>query len=264
MTIARWQTQHDAGATTETIARMEVANSIGVLSNTVPSTFWTIFDICSRDGLLEDIREELKSKALVIDPETKEHIVDLGLIRDHCPLLVSAFQEVLRFRGSGAPTRFVYEDVMLDDRYLLKAGSVLQILAPAVNKEERIWGTSAQQFDPSRFHSITTKEKDPTTVEKPRPTSFMSFGASPNMCLGRHFAAGEILALTAMLILRYDIKPISGKWWTPKLNRGAIAASVSPPGEAYPVRVSARNEYASASWSFKVTEGKGKFSLIVG
>ena len=39
MTMARWKTQHDAGATTEVIARLEFANTIGILSNTVPSTF---------------------------------------------------------------------------------------------------------------------------------------------------------------------------------------------------------------------------------
>ena len=262
LTMARWKTQHDAGATTEDIARLEVASSVGVLSNTVPSTFWTLFDIYSRDDLLADIREEIKSNALVIDSSTKKHTVDLGLIRDGCPKLLSIFQETLRVHSNGAPTRVVYNDVLLDNRYLLKAGSVVQMLAPAVNKEEAVWGESAQHFDSSRFNSIT-KEKDPP-VERPRATSYMSFGAAPNMCAGRHFAAGEILALAAMLILRYDITPVAGKWWTPKLNPWAIAASVTPPVEAYPVRISKRKEYAGTSWSFNVTEGKGKFSLIVG
>ena len=263
LTMARWKTQHDAGATTEDIARLEVAESIGVLSNTVPSTFWTLFNIYSRDQLLADIREEIKSNGLVIDSETNKHVVDLGLIRDGCPKLVSVFQEVLRVHSNGAPTRVVYNDIMLDDRYLLKAGSVVQMLALAVNKEEAVWGTSAQQFDSSRFSSSVNKEKEPT-VEKPRATSYISFGTSPNMCPGRHFAAGEILALVAMLILRYDITPIAGNWWTPKLNAWAIAASVTPPVEAYPVRVFKREEFAGATWSFRVTEGKGKFGLIVG
>ena len=262
LALARWKVQHDAGATTENIARLEVAGCIGILSNTMPSTFWTLFDIYSRDELLADIREELKSNALVIDPNDNRHIVDLGLIRDSCPKLVSAFQEVLRVRSVGAPTRVVLSDVLLDDRYLLKAKSVVHMLTSAVNKEEKVWGSSAQHFDSSRFSSIT-KEKEPQ-VEKPRATSYLSFGTSPNICPGRHFATGEILALVAMLILRYDITPVSGKWWCPKLNTQAIAAVVYPPVEAYPVRLSARKEYAGARWSFNVTEGKGKFSLIIG
>ena len=259
LTMARWRTQHDAGATNEDIARLEVSETIGVLSNTVPSTFWILFEIYSRADLLESIREELKSNALVIHPDTNQHVVDLGLIRDSCPKLVSVFQEVLRIRSSGAPIRIVYKDVLLDDRYLLKAGSVLQMVASAINKEEAAWGSSAPQFDPSRFG----KEKEPS-VEKPRATSYMSFGASPNMCPGRHFAAGEILALAAMLILRYDISPVKGRWWTPKHNPWALAASVSPPAGEYPVVVSARKEYVGATWSFNVTEGKGHFNLLIG
>ena len=253
LTMARWKAQYDAGATIMNIARLETTSSIGVLSNTVPSTFWTLFDIYSRDELLADIRTEFKANALIIDSDSKQHIVDLGCIRDSCPKLVSTFQEVLRVRSNGAPTRVVYSDILLDDHYLLKAGSVLQMLAPAVNKET-VWGPSAQQFDSSRFRDFT----------KPSATSYMAFGAAPSMCPGRHFAAGEVLALAAMIILRYDITPTSKEWWTPKLNAWAIAASVTPPVESHPVSLSARKEYADVPWSFSVTEGKGKFSLITG
>lgn len=279
LTVARWQTQHDAGATTQDIARLETASSIGLLSNTVPSTFWTLFDIYSRPDLLAAIRTELQTNALTIDPDTNQHVVDLALIRDSCPKLLSAFQEVLRVHSNGAPTRVVYEDVVLDDRYLLKAGSVLQMSAPAVNKEEAVWGTRAGGFDPSRFSNSSSKgpgrgkeaetEKPSSSPmggrEGPRATSYLSFGASPNMCPGRHFAAGEILALTAALILRYDIVPVAGRWWVPNLNAWAIAASVTPPIEEYPVRISTREEYAGeVEWSFNVREGKGRFSLITG
>lgn len=262
LTMARWRVQQDAGATIENIARLEIASCVGVLSNTVPSTFWMLFEIYSRDELLADIRKEVKANALVIDRNTKKHVVDLGNIRDGCPKLVAAFQEVLRVRSNGAPTRVVYSDVILDDRYLLKAGSVVQIPVPGINKEEAVWGPSAQQFDPSRYSS-TWKGNGPP-AERPRATSYLTFGASPNMCPGRHFAAGEILALAAMLLLRYDMTPVSGEWWNPKLNAGAIAASVSALAEPYPVQVSAREEYADVEWSFNVTEGKGKFGLITG
>lgn len=152
-------------------------------------------------------------------------------------------------------------------------------LAPAVNKEEAVWGTRAGGFDPLRFSNNSSKgpgrggeaetEKPSSSSmggrEGPRATSYLSFGASPNMCPGRHFAAGEILALAAALILRYDIVPVAGRWWVPNLNAWAIAASVTPPIEEYPVRISRREEYAGeAEWSFNVREGKGGFSLITG
>lgn len=165
------------------------------------------------------------------------------------------------------------QDVVLDDCYLLKAGAVVQMLGPAVNKEKAVWGSSADRFESSRFSTPTResgmgKQTDTATAtgrERPRVTSYLSFGASPNMCPGRHFAAGEILALAAMLFLRYDIVPVAGRWWVPNLNAWAIAASVTPPVEEYPVKISARKEYAGdVEWSFNVRDGKGKFSLITG
>jgi cytochrome P450 len=264
MTYGRWKTQHDAGATTENIARLEAAAGIGILSNTVPSTFWTIFEIYSRPALLAQLRDEIKQHAMNIDvgtgnasPGKRVHTIDLAKIRDSCPLLVSTFQEVLRLRSNGAPTRVVYKDILLNNEFLLKKGHVVQMPSGSINREHLTWGEDAADFDARRF--LATGE----TKRRQRPTGFMSFGASPNICPGRHFASGEILALTAMLLLRYNIDPVNG-WIRPALNTRALAASVTPPVEAFNVTISAREEFRGTTWAFKVTDGKGKFGLITG
>ncbi len=261
MTMGRWKAQHDAGATPRDIARLETAAGIGILSNTVPSTFWTIFEIYSRPNLLDKLRAEVLD-AMRDDTSTigsqSLYTIDLAKIRDACPLLVSTYQEVLRLRSNGAPTRVVYKDIMLGDRYLLKAGAVLQMPAQSINREDSTWGADADEFNPSRF--IANGERK----DQKRVTGFMSFGASPNMCPGRHFASSEVLAMAAMLMLRYDIKPASGEWARPRLNTRAMAASITPPVEEFLVQVSPRKEFEGAKWTFKVTEGKGKFSLITG
>ncbi|KAI9676944.1 MAG: hypothetical protein M1817_006783 [Caeruleum heppii] len=262
MTYGRWKTQHDAGATIEDIARLETAAGIGILSNTVPSTFWTLFEIYSRPDLVTRLREEVLQHAVHIESQESgppTHAIDLADIRDHCVLLVSTFQEVLRLRSNGAPTRVVYDDVVLNDQYLLKAGSVLQLPAHSINREEGSWGPQAEDFDPERFLPKQEKQKDRKSA-----TSYMSFGASPNICPGRHFASGEILALVAMMLMRYDVTPGRGRWDRPKLNPRAMAASITPPVEAFSVRVSPRKEFENARWGFRVTEGKGKFNLITG
>ncbi|KZF23898.1 putative P450 monooxygenase [Xylona heveae TC161] len=256
LAFARWKAQNDAGAATEDIARLETAGCIGVLSNTVPTTFWALFELYSRPDLLSRLRDELRQNCLRIDLVTKTHTVDLGRIRDNCPKFVSAFQEILRLRSSASPLRVVCKDVLLDNQYLLKAGCFIQMPGSFINREEAFWGPTAQEFDPTRFEAGKLTQ---------RPTSFTAFGTSPNVCPGRHFASGEILALSAMVILRYDITPVGGKWWSPKLNTKAIAASVVPPGEGYPVVISKREEFPDeATWKFDVTEGKSKFGLITG
>ena len=262
MTYGRWKAQHDAGATTEDIARLETAAGIGILSNTVPSTFWTLFEIYSRPELLAKLREEIRMNALHLASSSNAtgvtHTIDLADIKDRCPLLLSTFQEVLRLRSNGAPTRLVYRDIMLNDQYLLKAGAVLQMPSECINREGSTWGADSTEFDPSRFIA-NGEQKQPK-----RATGFMSFGASPNICPGRHFATGEIVAMVAMLMLRYDITPSNGSWTRPRLNPRALAASVTPPKEEFRVTISPRKEFEGAQWSFNVTEGKGRFPLIIG
>ena len=258
MTYGRWKTQHDAGATTEDIARLETAAGIGILSNTVPSTFWTIFEIYSRPELLVKLRDEISQNALHLDDSSAIHTIDLADIKDHCPLLVSTFQETLRLRSNGAPTRLVYRDIVLNDQYLLKAGGVLQMPSECINRESSTWGVNSSEFDPSRF--VANGEQKQSN----RATGFMSFGASPNVCPGRHFATGEIAATVAMLLLRYDITPQIGTWISPKLNPRAIAASVTPPIEEFKVRISPRKEFQGTEWAFRVTEGRGRYPLVTG
>ncbi|KAL9117460.1 MAG: hypothetical protein Q9187_006004 [Circinaria calcarea] len=236
MTYGRWKTQHDAGATVEDIARLETAAGIGILSNTVPSTFWTLFEIYSRPELLTKLRKEISKNALHIDGSSATHIIDLADIKDQCPLLLSTFQEVLRLRSNGAPTRLVYKDIVLNDQYLLKAGGVLQMPSECINRESSTWGASSSEFNPARF--VANGEPKQSS----RATGFMSFGASPNVCPGRHFATGEIVAMVAMLLLRYDITP-NYSWARPKLNPKAIAVSVTPPREEFKVTVSPRKDF---------------------
>jgi cytochrome P450 len=258
MTKARWNSQHDAGATVNDIACLEALNGLAILTNTVPSVFWAIFEIYSRPALLRDIRAELQANALHIDnPNEATHIVDLGDIKDKCPILISTFQEVLRLRSTnGALPRHVYRDIMLNDQYLLKAGSILQMPIERMNREKLTWGEDSTEFNPSRFMG-----EQKSTV---RVTGFMSFGTFPNICPGRHFATGEILAVVAMMILRYDIIPIDGIWKCPKANHHIITASITPPLGEFNVEVTCRNEFAGKKWRFRVTKGKGKFPLIIG
>jgi cytochrome P450 len=251
---ARWKVQHEAGAAVEDIARMETATVLGVVSNTTPSSFWMLFDIYSRPSLLTQLRDEVRTHALK-ETSTGDLIIDLAAMRDHCPQLLATFQEVLRIRSNSAPTRFITEDVVLNEKYLLKKGRIFIMPGMNMNNESTIWGPDASTFDPTRFAKETLKQ---------RPTSFMSFGASPSLCPGRHFASGEILGMAAMMILRYDIVPEGGKWVVPKFWKGAVAASMPLPAAPFNVSVTAREEFVGKTWAYESTDGKGKFPLITG
>ncbi|KAG9521570.1 cytochrome P450, partial [Aureobasidium melanogenum] len=250
----RWNVQHENGASIEDISRMETATVLGVVSNTTSSSFWMLYEVYSRPALLVQLRDEVREHALKKN-ESGEMIIDLAAMRDNCPNLLATFQEVLRTRSNVAPTRFVMDDVVLSDKYLLKKGRVLVMPGMSMNYEPSIWGDDSKTFDPTRFKKEHLKQ---------RPTSFMSFGASPSLCPGRHFASGEILGMAAMMLLRYDITPVGGKWILPKFWKDAIAASLPSLAEPFNVTITPRDEFANMSWAYESTDGKGKFPLITG
>lgn len=258
MARARWHEQETAGATLPSRARLETGLGLGLLANTVPAAFWTLFEIYSRPNLLNAIRAELRQHAVHLD-EHGVRVVDLADIRDKCELLLSTFQETLRVRSKAMPLRMVYEDVQLGGEYVLKEGAIVHMPSPVFHRNEGIWGDGAGEFDAWRFVKGDGERK-----EGRRSTGFLAFGFSPSLCPGRHFATGEVLALAAMLVLRFDAVPEGGEWRVPRVDARSAAASFYTPCEEVGVRFKARAGYEGTRWAYRVTPGKGRFGLVVG
>ncbi|KAL3456037.1 cytochrome P450 [Aspergillus heterothallicus] len=257
LTIARHKTLADAGLRVQDIARNEVSMGLGLLSNTVPASFWIVFDLFSRPDLLAEIRAEIETNAVRTDEDTGNRLINIPALRDHCPLLVSAYQEILRVRSSASPTRIATEDILLADKYLIKKGSVVSIPGRSIARREDVWGKNSLEFNPRRF--IKTPEHNPR-----RTGGFMTFGVSPVICPGRHFASTEIMGVVALLVLRVEIEPVRGVWWEPKQNSLAIASGMRPIQGTFPVRIREREEVRGVQWDVEVKEGSGVFPLMVG
>ncbi|KUL82073.1 hypothetical protein ZTR_09122 [Talaromyces verruculosus] len=251
---ARYKVHISNGISLEEFARIEASLGLGLLSNTVPTTFWLMFDLYSRPKLLQQLREEIENNALYINGNSAT--IDVADLRDQCPMLVSTFQESLRFRASGASTRFVYEDMMFDDKYLLRAGSIVYIPAQPVHSHADVWSQSSSEFVPDRFLKSNPRKLG----------GFLGFGVSPSICPGRHFASGEIISFAAAMILRFDLSPAKSpsSWAEPKLNLSSVVATATPPGEPFLVNLTPRGEFADFDWDFRVTKGKGQFALVIG
>lgn len=263
LTYVRWKRTHDSGISTENIARAEAAMSIGLLSNTIPASFWILYDLYSRPALLEEIREEIKQNALRIT-EGNVYVIDLSAIRDNCPLLLSAFQEILRTRTTTAPLRYVTQDVLLADKYVLKKGGIINIPGGSIGRDKAVWGSTADEFNPRRFLVQSPNEENKNKKEPRRTGGFMTFGVSPMICPGRHFASAEILSMVVMLVLRLDLSPLDGIWKAPPKNPGAVASIMYPVKGCFHVKLAPREEYDGASWDFEVKPGKGKYNLMIG
>ena len=108
--------------------------------------------ILADHGIASSVREELKSIVTmkVVDGVSTCEI-DPVLIRGHCPLLVSIWEELLRFTSQPTLGRYVTSDTVINNEYLLKAGSVVQIPTGITHSDSSFWGSDASILNPLPF-----------------------------------------------------------------------------------------------------------------
>lgn len=233
--------KHDRGA--DYLTYYFFAFFSAFILNTVPTAFWTIGRIVENRVLLVGIRAELSE---VIGPMQSPTAgkptltVDASVIRERCPLLMSAFNEVLRYVGSSLSTLVVHEDIWIDDdRYLLRKGSWVQIPATAVHADPEIWGQDAARFNPERF----------LKPFKVHPAASRTFGGGSTLCPGRHLATDEILALTAMLLYTFDVDYAADTHLPPRDEVNMLP--IMKPLNDIVLRLSRRQEIGNVSWAFQ-------------
>lgn len=248
----------------------EIGDLIGVLVNAVPTFFWMLVHIFSRPALLADLRAEISG---VTDETTRStstgtkiaRSIAVSKLKEHCPLLLSTYQETLRLQTHNSSSRWVTKDTLLADKYLLKAGNVIQMPGHAVHTMPSIYGSDADTFNPNRFIKFE-KMKNRDRGAKQHPASFRSFGGGATLCPGRHFATAELCAATAMFVMLFDVEPVEGggEWKIPDWAHGKVASGVPPPARDVKVRVMRRKGMEDVEWKFGFQGSVGKFEVLSG
>lgn len=227
------------GLSYEDMARFELATVIAMLVNTLPSAFWLLYYIYKDEKLLEDLRTEV---ATIVQPNefasgVVARTIPVADLKTRCPLLNSTWLEILRHHADGSSFREVTADTILDQRYLLKKGNVVQMPAIVIHNDVSVWGPDAAQFNAYRFlaDDDTKSEKPDAESDQRRrqaksvPGAFRAFGGGQTLCPGRHFVTTELLSLTAMMIMRFDFAHGSGKteWPTLGWNDKDMSAAIT-------------------------------------
>ncbi|KAI4858653.1 putative cytochrome P450 [Hypoxylon rubiginosum] len=234
----------------EDMARSSVGGTIALLVNTVPAVFWVLLHLHAYPGLLEQIRDEVDA-CTHTDGMTKT--IDMASLKEQCPLLLSAYQEVLRYRAMGASVREVMEDTQLGG-FLLKKGAMLQMPSRVIHTDESLWGST--EYNPRRFLESEKKKG------RPRDVCFRAFGGGKTLCPGRHFATNEILAVVALWIARFDTRPVSGEWTMPTTAKTNVAAAVMGPDEDVQVEIATRKGMDGVQWAVKLEASDKTFAIV--
>ncbi len=239
---ARFQIlQNDIGP--KDIARFECVNGMALLVNTGPTAFWTIYHTFASTKILASVRDHIHT-ILSIEEQHGQifRTIDLSRLKE-VPILTSVLQESLRHRATGAGPRMVLEDTILDNRYLLKRDSYLIIPNHEMHFDLGAWGESVMDFDAQRFIRSGSN--------KIPPGAFRGFGGGVNLCPGKAFATTEVVALLAMLAMRYEMKPTSGQWTDPQQDMTNMSLAISPPQSKIIVEMLPREGLRCSSWAFK-------------
>ena len=235
MIRARYTNATRHGITPLNQARLEVGTLIGILANTIPTIFYLLVHIYHDPDLLSDIRKELANQDLLGSPEEIARNPKLLSMPELCPLLHSTFQELLRVHALGTSARYILDDVILDDKYLLRKGMIVQMPMAVMHNDPTAWGDDVASFQPRRFLKQKNTYKKNLTVYRP-------FGGGASLCPGRHFVCLETMALAAVMVARWDMSPVEGGWEIPGQKQESLATNVFPPREDVRVKVTLREK----------------------
>ncbi|KAI0439828.1 cytochrome P450 [Xylaria telfairii] len=220
-------------------------HSFAVIGTTAPTTWWLVYQIFSDPVILADVRRELS--ALVEESDDGRYSINVATIRTACPILLSTFKETMRHRAIGTSVRMCLEDHLLDGRYLFKKGSMVIQSQVVHHTAPVVWGEDFATFQHMRFVQAPGRRR-------PNPVAFRAFGGGHTLCPGRHFSSMEILAFAALMVLQFDIVPVSGKWVEPTWKKTPAVASFQKPDED--IQVELRPRHSDCSWHITF-EGSG-------
>lgn len=251
----RYQAEIDNNVPLEDIARYEVGGSLAVLVNTAPAAFWTLLLLHAHPNLIDDVRKEIDGITVTTTKNgTILKALDITTLKANCPLLLSSYQEVLRYRSVGTQVREVMEDTYLD-QWLLKKGAMLQMPSYIIHQDESLWGSSVSNFNPRRF--LPTEAKN-----RPSDVCFRAFGGGKTLCPGRHFATNEVLAVVAVFIARLDMKPVEGDWKLPTAANTNVASVVMQPDDDIQVEIKTRQGFENVKWTINLRESDNVFAMV--
>lgn len=196
---------------------------------TATGVAWAIHMLSVHPVLQSRLREEIKDfMPFLFNPETRfdqEQMTSSDV--DKLPFLDNICRESLRYIP---PIPMTVRQSLADDtlgQYKVPAGTVIYVLANAINRLPHFWGDDADKFNPDRWDEL------PKTVT---PNAFMTFLQGPRGCIGKKFAETEMKILLCTLLSMFEFQRDEA---TPNPEEWKMWRLVLRPKEGVTVKVTA-------------------------
>ena len=184
-----------------TLDMMKLMKALSINANAQMAAFWMLAYLLQRPAFAEEIRAEIapamESVRLSDDTDgtalailAKENLVEA------CPLLNSAFNEVLRVTSTGSTIRETTRPVEIGKKIIPSNTKVLipqRLLLLATEG----FGPDAHEVDLARFAKTKGLE---------RGSYYRPFGGGMTLCSGRTLGRREVLSFVALILWQYELQ----------------------------------------------------------
>ncbi|KAM5543009.1 hypothetical protein V8D89_003393 [Ganoderma adspersum] len=209
------------GASDESIAARILLVNFAAIHTSSTSMSHVLYDLAASPEYMEPLREEVET-ITAVDGWTK---AAMGKMRK----LDSFLKESQRLNGIGLTSvgRKALKDVTLSDGTVLPAGTLVVANSYPMHYDDAHYPNAAA-FDPFRFARIREGDGEGTKHQfVATSNSYVPFGVGRHACPGRFFAANELKAMLAYIVVNYDLK-IAGADGAPRPPNVYFANTVLP------------------------------------
>ncbi|KAF8325934.1 cytochrome P450, partial [Amanita rubescens] len=191
--------------------RILLLNFVAIHTTTMAVTT-ALFYLATHPEYVQPMREEVET-VINADGWTKAAVGRLSKVD-------SFLKESQRLSGGGllTVTRKAVKDFTFSNGMTIPAGSLISVPHRCVHQDAENY-PDPDIFDGFRFAKKREQEGESTKHGMATPTpDFMVFGHGRHACPGRFFAANEIKAMLAYILLNYDVKMandrgLPAEWW---------------------------------------------------
>ncbi|KAL6695233.1 cytochrome P450 [Trichoderma pleuroticola] len=165
--------------------------------STSAAMLWGVYSMCQYPDVQKRLREEIRGSLNsedIFGPD--ESLIESIADKIHrLPYLNAFVNEVLRFHPSVPVTlrRSVCDTTV--DGVFVPADTALALPIRAINRDPRLWGSGADEFNPERWLAPGMTNSGGAAINYAN----MTFLHGPRSCIGRDFARFELLFLMAAL-----------------------------------------------------------------
>jgi cytochrome P450 len=194
----------EKGLSLETM-RDQVMTFLGAGHDTTATgVAWTLHLLAKYPKIQTRLREEVfQNMPWLFDQKTRYDPTELAKVdADQLQYLDNVCRESLRYIPPIPMT--VRESIENDTLgpYFIPGGTIVYVLANAINRLPMYWGPDADEFNPNRWDEL------PDTYTK---NAYMTFLQGPRGCVGRKFAETEMKVILCCLLSMYTFETDKSK-----------------------------------------------------